>query len=61
MRGKNFSYAKTWEWRSKSRSYQLSGALRRSKSHTVFPLRACLYEGGGLQVGEVTCLAVLEK
>ena len=39
----------------------LSSASRRSRSHAVFPLRACLHEGGVLQVGEVTCLAVLEK
>ena len=57
MRGKNFSHAKTWEWRSKSRSYQLSDASRRSRSHIVFLLRACLHESGVLQVG----LAVLEK
>ena len=57
MRGKNFSHAKTWEWRSKSRSYQLSVASRHSRSHIVFLLRACLHEGGVLQVG----LAMLEK
>ena len=59
MRGKNFCHAKTWERR--SRNYQLSGASRGSRSHTVFPLKACLHEGGELQVGKVTCVAMLEK
>ena len=59
MRGKNFCHAKTWERR--SRSYQLSGASHGSRSHTVFPLKACLHEGGELQVGKVTCVAMLEK
>ena len=59
MRGKNFCHAKTWERR--SRNYQLSGASRGSRSHTVFPLKACLHEGGELQVGKVACVAMLEK
>ena len=59
MRGKNFCHAKTWERR--SRNYQLSGESRGSRSHTVFPLKACLHEGGKLQVGKVTCVAMLEK
>ena len=55
----NFCHAKTWERR--SRSYQLSGASHGSRSHTVIPLKACLHESGELQVGKVTCVAMLKK